>query len=111
MSRKYGTKQMGLTVYVQINTKGAASRQAMATSRQHPAPLIVNPRISKLPGGILASDWREELHFWNVNIKHKLYHENMCAPLFHESLLKFHQILYIILHTECCGHCFSLYLK
>ena len=77
MSRKYGTKQMGFTVYVQINTKGAELRQAMATSRQHPAPLIVDPRISKLPGGILTSDWREELHFWHMNIKHKLYLENM----------------------------------
>ena len=56
MSRNYGTKQMGLTVYVQINTKGAELRQAMATSRQHPAPLIVDPRISKLPGGVLTSD-------------------------------------------------------
>ena len=60
MSRKYGTKQMGFTVYVQINTKGAELRQAMATSRQHRTPINLDPWISKLPGGILDSDCRVE---------------------------------------------------
>ncbi|OEL35149.1 hypothetical protein BAE44_0003827 [Dichanthelium oligosanthes] len=96
-------KWVCLTVYVQTNTKGAELRQAMATSRQHPTPFIVDPRISKLPGVILASDWREELHFWHMNIEHKLYLENMycgsfSTALFHESLLKSHHPLHNIVH-------------
>lgn len=98
-------KQMGLTVYVQINRKGVALRQAMATSRQHPAPLIVNPQISNLPGGILASDWRV-LHFWNVNIEAQTFTMRICTvvddrfstALFHESLLKFRHPLHTIAH-------------
>jgi len=56
MSQKYGTKQMGLTVYVQTNTKEVVLRQAIATSRQHQRLPNFNedPQISKLPGGILA---------------------------------------------------------